>query len=480
MAEGEGELHEPGSNVWMHAENVPVKIVPAVLEAQWQALIEENHPALIHLGEIVSPSRTVSADGVMIQIEAPQFGPWFFDLVLNPGNVPREGDADRWPCYYPSDIRMRFECSRHGPPRIRILSPVTHFMVTAIGSLHPSTYSFFKGETLSDMFHFLCNFFLKPVHPCAHCNEGFEKAGKVHFQNATVARSYMDRRNHPPGNALFDTDSGWLVQWFDPKFWSAHQKSIQQGSGLPLVDLTTKIAENIYSIPMFTDEFCDLFCDELDHFQTLGLPAARPNSMNNYGLILNKIGFEPMMTKLQQEFLKPLFAELFPTLGIDIDMHHTFTVQYKPQEDRGLDMHTDDSHITINVCLGKEFTGAKLHFCGKMGESNHRKFLLPYQHVKGQALIHLGRQRHGACDIETGERVNLIMWSKSCAVAHSKDYQRGGSFEGYAKESEKPDELCLSYTHDKDYSMYLEFPEDVDPLTLNPWCPPPGKSYDAP
>ena len=49
MAEAEGELHEPGSNDWMHTENVPVKIVPAVLEAQWQALIEENHPALIHV-----------------------------------------------------------------------------------------------------------------------------------------------------------------------------------------------------------------------------------------------------------------------------------------------------------------------------------------------------------------------------------------------------------------------------------------------
>ena len=29
-------------------------------------------------------------------------------------------------------------------------------------------------------------------------------------------------------------------------------------------------------------------------------------------------------------------------------------------EDRGLDMHTDDSDVTFNVCLGDTFTGATL------------------------------------------------------------------------------------------------------------------------
>ena len=74
-------------------------------------------------------------------------------------------------------------------------------------------------------------------------------------------------------------------------------------------------------------------------------------------------------------------------------------------------MHTDASHVTLNVCLGKNFTGAKLTFCGIMGKNDHRQFRFQYEHVKGQCLIHLGNQRHGACDIETGERVNLIMWN---------------------------------------------------------------------
>ena len=38
--------------------------------------------------------------------------------------------------------------------------------------------------------------------------------------------------------------------------------------------------------------------------------------------------------------------------------HHSFMVKYKAGQDLGLDMHTDDSDVTVNVCLGKDFRGA--------------------------------------------------------------------------------------------------------------------------
>lgn len=65
-------------------------------------------------------------------------------------------------------------------------------------------------------------------------------------------------------------------------------------------------------------------------------------------------------------------------------------------------------------CRGprSEFTGAGLTFCGIMGAPNHRKLQYQYQHLAGRALVHLGAQRHGADDIQTGERNNLIIWSR--------------------------------------------------------------------
>ena len=37
------------------------------------------------------------------------------------------------------------------------------------------------------------------------------------------------------------------------------------------------------------------------------------------------------------------------------DAHHPSLAQYTPGQDKGLDMHTDDSDVTYNVCLGREF-----------------------------------------------------------------------------------------------------------------------------
>ncbi|MEC8262735.1 MAG: hypothetical protein VX017_05415, partial [Pseudomonadota bacterium] len=44
------------------------------------------------------------------------------------------------------------------------------------------------------------------------------------------------------------------------------------------------------------------------------------------------------------------------------------------RKDLGLDMHTDNSDVTFNVCLGRDFDGAGLAFCGNMGSANHRHF----------------------------------------------------------------------------------------------------------
>ena len=68
--------------------------------------------------------------------------------------------------------------------------------------------------------------------------------------------------------------------------------------------------EGVYSFPMFSDEFCAMFIEEVEYYAESGLPVRRPNSMNNYGLIVNEIGMEPMISNLQvqsrvQGFLGP-------------------------------------------------------------------------------------------------------------------------------------------------------------------------------
>jgi hypothetical protein len=59
--------------------------------------------------------------------------------------------------------------------------------------------------------------------------------------------------------------------------------------------------------------------------------------------------------------VRPLITALFPKEGAHVDHHHTFMVQYKADQDLGLDMHTDASDVTLNVCLGRQFTGVTPH-----------------------------------------------------------------------------------------------------------------------
>ena len=81
-----------------------------------------------------------------------------------------------------------------------------------------------------------------------------------------------------------------------------------------------------------------------------------------------------MICVLQQTLLKPLAASVYPLEGSAFDKHHSFIVQYEPGKDLGLDLHTDDSDVTFNCCLGREFTNATLTLCGVGGTPRHRQF----------------------------------------------------------------------------------------------------------
>jgi len=77
--------------------------------------------------------------------------------------------------------------------------------------------------------------------------------------------------------------------------------------------------------------------------------------------------------------------------------------------------------------------------------------------MKGRAVIHLGRHRHGADDITKGERVNFILWS-----LNSK-YRSSDAFEEDRHRSANalpPVPQCLSYTHDGDYTKFASAPSN--------------------
>ncbi|CAD7930323.1 unnamed protein product [Amoebophrya sp. A25] len=235
--------------------------------------------------------------------------------------------------------------------------------------------------------------------------------------------------------------------------------------------------QNVYAFPLFTDEFCDLLVHEVRGVHASQLKVQRPNSMNNYGVILNDVGLEPLMDSIQ-ELLRPLGEARFGAAGSNWDGHHSFIVQYSPAKDTHLDMHTDDSDVTINISLGiGEFAGSEVRFCGKMGEADHRKNKCVWRNRKGIAIMHLGRHRHGAMDILEGERMNLIIWNRgSSTYRESFEYD----FNIHKRESGPPDKVCVSYTHDRDFGRFRKYPLGQEHMRRRKkWCPKPMAEYEG-
>lgn len=160
-------------------------------------------------------------------------------------------------------------------------------------------------------------------------------------------------------------------------------------------------------------------------------------------VLLHELGLdEPLVTPLRERFLQPLMALLYPDCGGGwLDSHRAFVVKYAPGQDRELGCHYDNAELTINVALGKAFTGGALYFgglfqvsvCDSWGSvwgswecpglspavlqapSTLAK-PLEVEHVVGQGILHRGGQLHGARPLVTGERWNLVIWLRASAV----------------------------------------------------------------
>jgi hypothetical protein len=199
---------------------------------------------------------------------------------------------------------------------------------------------------------------------------------------------------------------------FDPQFLELIYSKFETKS-----DLLTKIVKEtdsgIYSFQLFTIEFCNQLVEEVERIQKSGINTNSPNTMNNFGVILDNFGMFKFLNSLMHYVMR-LTTLLFPNWGGDslVD-HHGFVVEYKIGKDEKLDYHMDSSDITLNVCLGKNFEGGSLFFNGVRNQESEKKENFKFDHVPGKALLHVGQHWHGAKRITSGERYNMILWMMS-------------------------------------------------------------------
>mmetsp|Transcript_35486 Transcript_35486/g.73024 ORF Transcript_35486/g.73024 Transcript_35486/m.73024 type:complete len:453 (+) Transcript_35486:155-1513(+) len=232
-------------------------------------------------------------------------------------------------------------------------------------------------------------------------------------------------------------------------------------------------APGVVSFQCLQPSFCDQLLAEAKHYTAHPeMPQRAPNSMHNYGVVLNAIGMRPSFDQVLQRYMCAIgalffgddhlrathigseLAHLHNLGGASLDEHHTFIVRYSPEQDRDLDMHVDDCDITFNFGLSDShnFGGSDLAFCGMSATAQLRQHVHTYSHSKGRCILHAGKRRHGALAVTRGERASLIMWTKSSSFRQTAAYQqRWGALVPVPRDEKTPDRICLSFSYDRDF-----------------------------
>ena len=91
-------------------------------------------------------------------------------------------------------------------------------------------------------------------------------------------------------------------------------------------------SSGVYTFPFLPPSFCQSLIGEITYFEQWaverGLKLHRPNSMNNYGVILDHFGFEKCLADAVREVVEPLTRLLYPHVTLPLDSHHGFVVEY--------------------------------------------------------------------------------------------------------------------------------------------------------
>lgn len=162
-------------------------------------------------------------------------------------------------------------------------------------------------------------------------------------------------------------------------------------------------AAGVYTFDLLTPAGCSMLLDETAAFEKWKGKRVAPNSMNKYGMTLDEIGLDAWLDRLMSKWVATLTRTWFPEIG-PLKEHYGFIVDYAADKQRSLAEHFDSSDVTLNVCLGRKWTGGKLVFRGPRGGK------IEIAHRPGRAIIHRGKHLHKALPVTSGSRSNLILW----------------------------------------------------------------------
>lgn len=187
--------------------------------------------------------------------------------------------------------------------------------------------------------------------------------------------------------------------------------------------LVREVQPGVFGLPLLSSKLCEALADELrKHEYSLErrkLVLRQPSSIKPSGpLSLEDLGLDALAEELLHRVIAPFSSLLFAPFGGDsLDYLHAFLSSSEPRGKEPEIFATDDSEVTVNVCLTEDFEGGEERFgelccdvhTGKQAASG----AVTVAQSLGVALLHAGCHRHLAAPPRRGRRSNLVLLCRS-------------------------------------------------------------------
>jgi len=190
------------------------------------------------------------------------------------------------------------------------------------------------------------------------------------------------------------------------------------GSKNSILSLLKEEIPGVYSFRCLRRAFCYELVEEIERRAGIRETTA----LASYACMMSDLGFSEAVARFHEVVMVPLAEILFPRQGgNDGADHRAYIVKYASGEDLSLQRHMDMSDVTLNVNLGKTYTGGTTYFeqwgrvvdeagSGSRTHNYESGRVHQLEHQLGQALFHAGTQVNGADRITGGEKWNMILW----------------------------------------------------------------------
>jgi len=236
-----------------------------------------------------------------------------------------------------------------------------------------------------------------------------KKSKKVVVEREQLLTTYVPKMTLPEKERIFS-----------PELLNAARNS----EDIPKV--LKEVEDRVYTFPIFTPEFCEQLLDQVQHFadwKKEASTAGRPGTEDLSGrmCIVDQMGEvgEKLLDYLRDEIVDPLSKTLYPEVddpNSKSSYRYGFILGYsnKPGEEhvsrKALEAHTDDSEVTLTVCLGRDYEGGEVTLKHLRSHPNEGETQSSIKMKTGEATLVLGQQMHEVQEITNGERYIFVIW----------------------------------------------------------------------